>query len=404
MLSWGGKRRLVNALFVHYPCRKRRDAYAKNRNALDVRDKNAMGRQYLQTHCHLDTCDLDEARAQVSHLWERHSSALRSGRDYALRWHQADILKASLGFIANSSALRVQSVVGPRYHVTFLLSGGSVHAIQGCEVVASLSEAILHGPGQELELTLDPFEAFVLTFDAETVERALRRRISRLPAPDEWPRTLPLRLPAVATLHSMCRWLGDELDQPDSYLLSTPSARAGLERLLMATFVDALAQVVPSEPRNAGRMGDAQLARLDAWLDANYARSICVEDMARVAGVSVRSLQVTLRRTRGSTPQQAIQRRRLSAVRQMLLADPAITVTQAALDCGCLHLGRMPAAYAAVYGELPSETLARVRAQRGEASPPAVPLIRKVPAAEGMSLIGASPLNHEAATAGALGS
>jgi|APTNR8051073442_1049403.scaffolds.fasta_scaffold10978_1 AraC-like DNA-binding protein len=329
-----------------------------------------MSRQYLLSHCRLATHDLDEARARVGRLWERHNSELIGGRTYAVRWHQAPLQHASLSFIANSSRLRVDGTVGTKYHLTFCESGGAVHRIRGQETVASPDTMIIHRPGEDLQLDLEPFEALLLSFDADYAENLLRRRNPRAFAGGEWPSVLPVHLPAVATLRSLCRWAAMELDQEGSQLLVSPAAQAGLERMLATLFVDALTADLPSVERNVAQVGEAQLARVDAWLDANFARQIGVEDLARVAGVSVRALQATFRRTRGHTPQQAIQKRRLAAARELLLTGgAAVTVTQAAFDCGLLHLGRFAAAYAAAYGETPSRTLTARRIRRNQ--PPA---------------------------------
>lgn len=318
-----------------------------------------MSRQYLLRHCRLATNDLDEARARVNLLWEKHASQLRRGRDYGLRWHQVELAGASLSYIENASELRVQSVVGQRYHLSFCEAGGAIHRVEGREVALSPTNLVLHTPGQNLELDLSPFQALHLSFDAGFAEKMLRRRHVRVPTPDAWPVVLPGEVPSVASLRSLCKWVSGELDRSPSYFPNAPAVRAGLERMLLSMFMEALTEFLPPTTPDPGHLGAAQLALIDEWLDANYAEMISVDDLADVAGVSVRALQATYQRIRGCTPKQAIQQRRLEAARQQLLSPgPQTTVTGVALDCGFLHLSRFAAAYKAAYGETPSQTLA----------------------------------------------
>ena len=100
----------------------------------------------------------------------------------------------------------------------------------------------------------------------------------------------------------------------------------------------------------------------EAWIEANLTEPIGVEEMAGLAGVSSRSVQTAFRRVRGCTPMQYVQRRRLELARQFLQAPtPGTSVTNVAVDCGLFHFGRFAAAYRALFGEKPSETLARSR-------------------------------------------
>ncbi len=323
-----------------------------------------MSRQYLLNHCRLETQDLDEARASVNKLWERHSSYLRRGQTYGVRWHQAELAGTSLSFLSNSSALHVDNVVGQKYHLSFCETGGAMHHVEGREVVSSAANMVIHTPGQDLRIDLEPYQALILSFDATYAEKMLRRRGLRVPTPDAWPAALPSEVPSVATLRSLCQWMGRELDRTASHLPNSPSVQAGLERILMTMFIDALTEFQPPVTRERGQLGAPQLKLIDEWLDSNYAEMISVDDLATVAGVSVRALQAAFRRVRGYTPQQAIQRRRLAAARKLLLApEPLTTVTQVALDCGFFHLGRFAAAYGATYGETPSQTLVASKAR-----------------------------------------
>ncbi|WP_207406141.1 helix-turn-helix transcriptional regulator [Rathayibacter sp. SD072] len=84
-------------------------------------------------------------------------------------------------------------------------------------------------------------------------------------------------------------------------------------------------------------------------------------EIAGAAHLSVRGTQVAFQRLLGTTPLQYLRDERLDRVRTDLrLADPVrATVADIARGWGFGHLGRFSSAYAARFGEYPSETLAR---------------------------------------------
>jgi len=104
--------------------------------------------------------------------------------------------------------------------------------------------------------------------------------------------------------------------------------------------------------------------RVDAWIRANYAHPITLGQLSRVAGVVGRTLQEACKARWGQTPLELVTSRRLGRVRALLEGEPRITVTEAAVRSGFTHLGRFSSLYRQVYGESPSETLARTRLMR----------------------------------------
>lgn len=110
----------------------------------------------------------------------------------------------------------------------------------------------------------------------------------------------------------------------------------------------------------AGRQADGALLaalRADALILAEPDAPHSVESLARVAGVSARSLCRGFQRLRGCGPMAAVRRVRLQFVRRDLLeAGPDGRVTDIAMRWGFYHLGRFSRLYAAQFGELPSAT------------------------------------------------
>ena len=86
--------------------------------------------------------------------------------------------------------------------------------------------------------------------------------------------------------------------------------------------------------------------------------------LARHCGVSVRTLQQNFREFAGVTPSEWWRSYRLDRVHAALcVADSGLGVTEAATAYGFYHLGRFAGQYRDRFGEPPSETLRRTKAE-----------------------------------------
>jgi AraC-like DNA-binding protein len=172
---------------------------------------------------------------------------------------------------------------------------------------------------------------------------------------------------------------------PPVHLSASPAERHELEDLLDAF---ALSFDEDGKPRSApvaawlahalvrstkvARLSEASVARLDrleAWLDANIQDQITLPDLCAVAGCGQRALQKLIAARHGVSPMAFVRQRRLALVRDRLSDERECLVTEAALDHGLNHLGRLAQAYRQLFGESPVET----RRKRGEVELDAVP-------------------------------
>ena len=97
---------------------------------------------------------------------------------------------------------------------------------------------------------------------------------------------------------------------------------------------------------------------IESAIASDLGRPIYSEELANRVGVSIRTLHNAVQRYRGMSLHQYLRFRRLWLVRQRLLAGSA-SVKVAALTFGFWHLGDFSRGYRSLFGELPSDTLAR---------------------------------------------
>lgn len=160
---------------------------------------------------------------------------------------------------------------------------------------------------------------------------------------------------------TLIRMLHDEMEHRQGLIYHPMVAerlwRGALAGLLLAVqhpYRDYLARPAPpSAPRAVRRAVDA--------MESQPELPFTVGELAKVAGVSTRSLQEGFRRHIGVTPMTYLNQVRLGRVHEDLrYADPAqTTVATVAHRWGFTHLGRFANAYRAKYGTLPSTTLRR---------------------------------------------
>jgi transcriptional regulator GlxA family with amidase domain len=175
-----------------------------------------------------------------------------------------------------------------------------------------------------------------------------------------------LTTPTGAALRALCRWTARELDRPGSEILGSDRAARSLERTLLMLFLDCMAEHYPVDRRKTEDLDVPRVRQIEEWIDAHFDEAIGIEDLARQAGVGVRSAQNAFRRVRGCTPMQMVLTRRLEAAREMLCQGTAETrVTQVATECGFFNFGRFAARYREKFGETPAQTLARARHRHG---------------------------------------
>lgn len=177
----------------------------------------------------------------------------------------------------------------------------------------------------------------------------------------------PLRIPLGNDLSSgpgrslvrLLRFIHAELDNRDGLiyqpLVASRLWRSVLAGVLLATdhpYRDELTgSVTPSRPRHVKRAIDV--------MEADPGRPVTVHDLARMAGVSVRSLQDGFQRYVGMSPMAYLRRLRLARAHDDLRHPDRSdrTVAEVAHRWGFVHLGRFAAAYRAEYGHSPGDTL-----------------------------------------------
>lgn len=156
----------------------------------------------------------------------------------------------------------------------------------------------------------------------------------------------------VRTIHRMAALLLEPGDHP---FADSPLGASLFQEALITAFMQSWPKsarktmVHPAHPRNLKRALD--------WIQAHLGEEFTVRDIARNAGQSVRSLQLSFQQNVGMNPQNYVQRLRLQQIHYDLLrGDPDENISDIAARWGFSHMGYFAARYRALYGVSPSST------------------------------------------------
>ncbi len=175
----------------------------------------------------------------------------------------------------------------------------------------------------------------------------------------------PDRAARLASALSAAGRLAEDLQA----MVNTPCCASNLAMALREEVAAALTAEAEIRPRPRA-VGQALriVAAAEAFMEADLTRPVYTEQLCAALGVSARCLHDAFHAALGISPHASLKSRRLMLVRRALLSrqDGPDLVKSVALGHGFWHLGHFARDYRALFGELPSETLAR-RGAKGSA-------------------------------------
>ncbi len=135
---------------------------------------------------------------------------------------------------------------------------------------------------------------------------------------------------------------------------------AHIEQLVVSTLVSAQPHDMrESKVARCAAVLPRHVKRVQEYLRANVGEPVTADQMALVAGVSLRSLYAGFKEYCGVSPMQYLRTLRLDGARQSLLSEPECNIASIAMRWGFGHLGRFSSEYKERFGESPSQSVRR---------------------------------------------
>ncbi|MDT7706194.1 MAG: hypothetical protein QOG20_1801 [Pseudonocardiales bacterium] len=307
--------------------------------------------------------DLDDARAAIAANYFPTTLDLGSSRSrYEFRFEGTVDGPLTVGHAWYTSAMRIGIEEVGSVYVNFPSRGAMLvehrHSVVDIDPTRA---AVFRATGAVAMTTSDDYGSFAVKIAPRALEDALEAILGRpVPTPLELGPTVDLRAGPGRGWARLVRLLAAE-SRPDGLaadsIVASPLREAVLHGLLRSVdhpYRDALDAPAPS-------YGPRALRLVVEAVHANPAEDFTLAGMARIAHVSVRTLQEMFRRHLDTTPFQHLRQVRLARAHEELgTSDPATTtIGGVARRWGFTHTGRFAATYRAHYGVSPSTTMRR---------------------------------------------
>lgn len=183
--------------------------------------------------------------------------------------------------------------------------------------------------------------------------------------PWRWAPVPALRPDRLASLERLTRLVFEESAAAGA-VASDAALGAELQQVMLALLGVAGRGLDPGAAADDPAILPRSVRRAQALMIAAPSGGMSLPALASRCGVSVRTLQENFRQFTGMTPSQWWRGYRLDRTHAALRAGrPGTDVTATATAYGFFHLGRFAEHYRARFGEPPSETLRRARAEEG---------------------------------------
>jgi AraC-like DNA-binding protein len=313
------------------------------------------------------TNDLDEARSIIGrHFYTNFVDTLSGRHGWCARFGIAPAGPVTLGDLSFGTDIRMRFGELGAYHVDVPVTGAMTwRQGNGPSQTATTSSAAVFQPVGDT--TLERWSGSCRLLAVKIDQQALENHLTVLldtpvPGPVRLAPTLDLSSAAGASWLNLLRLVTAESARSGG-LLDHPVLGARLREDLITGLLlaaDHPYREALHRPRQI-LVAPRAVRKVVEVMRAEPSRIYTVAELAGIAGVSPRSLQLSFRRYIGMPPMLYLRELRLALVHERLAqADPALTsVAEIAYQAGFLHPSRFAAAYRNRYGVLPSETLRR---------------------------------------------
>ncbi|HEX4258488.1 MAG TPA: AraC family transcriptional regulator [Streptosporangiaceae bacterium] len=306
------------------------------------------------------TCDMDTARDHVARTFADHDLSMAGVRDLDFQLDVAPSCRIILGQMSYGADV---SLVAPPmrlcYHVNLPVTGQTVAAQNGdrrTSVAGETGVAFLPDGPLAIRWSPDALQ-YVIKFPKELLE-AHAAKLAGCPVGEtlRFDLTFDLTSPAAQALIATAGFMYAELARPGG-LARIPAACHEMESALMTQ----LLMVVPSQLTGVlhggpARSRQARIRQVMEYIEENPAAAASTAELAALAGISARALQVGFHDVVGMSPSAYVRGVRLDRVHLDLLSGDTGSVTEVAGRWGFFHPGRFASQYRQRFGLLPSET------------------------------------------------
>ncbi len=302
-----------------------------------------------------ESADLDETRERISRVMQPHLLVPAGATAGLSHMDFVRLGGVGIGTIAFGNAMRVDVEAVDGYHLLmFCVTGQAKVRTRGQTVCVDQSNAVLCAAGEPFDAVLSAdCEQFILRIDAGLFGTQAR----------------PVRLSPDSHIHIDSPALGGWMQQLNllansSALLDLARKNDGVGRQMGRLLLELLAvghSTAAPEP-NRRTASPGLVKRAEDFMHEHCGEVLRLPDIAMALGLAERTLRDGFQQFRGVSPTRYLRQIRLDKAHKILReATVGVHVSDVAMDCGFMHLGRFSIEYKKRFGESPSDTLGRQR-------------------------------------------
>ncbi|UCV01682.1 AraC family transcriptional regulator [Dechloromonas denitrificans] len=293
------------------------------------------------------------------HVGSHNLRLMRKGQDGAVLNHRK-LGRVDLCRITYGSEAHVKSDgLSDFYHMQIILKGLCRYEIAGHTTDFSAGQLFLINPDDPIDLTYsEDCEKFILKIPNMLFDEACQEHHWCKPATGIKFSPLPYYFHEIESLLYLTTLICQEAESGEG----TPQVHGHYNRIVATKLLTMLKHnVALATPSHQC----VSFERLEQYVEDNIKRDISVEELARYAQLSLRSLYLLFEKYASTTPKNFIRQKKLERVYAALM-DPAskiANITAVAMEYGFTHLGRFSECYKSTFGLLPSDSLRQRQAR-----------------------------------------
>lgn len=243
--------------------------------------------------------------------------------------------------------------LGDIYHLQFILQGHCHYAMYRESASFSAGHLLVINPDDPIDLTYsDDCEKFILRIPTSLLQEACLENRWLKPQGGIRFAPIPYQFKELESLLYLLTLICQEAETGPV----SPQLLGHYNRVIANKLMTMLRHNVALETPSVSTVSFEHIVQ---YIEENLKRDISLEELARHARMSTRSLYMLFEKHAKTTPKNFIRQKKLEAVYQAIM-DPACrvaNVTALALDYGFTHLGRFAESYREAFGILPSDSL-----------------------------------------------
>lgn len=305
-----------------------------------------------------ETTDFELARHLMTGIWGDAVVTLDRGVLFRSQIDSIVLPRLRCGLNATVGGLHIRNMVlESSYLLTIPVEGHSLHEFHGQARIAGGACAVLHSTFRPLSLrTCSNVRSLQVNIDAESVDLAIANFFGSDRLADLGIRNaIDMNADGNRSLKSLAARSIKLLHKPGIIWGEYGLVAKNLENRWIQAIVDQFARNI-GNPGAAFDPGEIYVATAEAYIRSHLDMPLSLSDLASHCGISGRSLLAGFRKHRGFSPMHFWREQRFQAAhRELISAEPCVSVTEIALKWGFSHLGRFSEEYRKRFLQAPSE-------------------------------------------------